>query len=64
MLVQGRAIGKYSQTETEDKGVSKPTIRGARKQKDLLEWSRRVAEYRRTGRPILSKDDGSVPNSV
>ena len=42
-------MDKHRQIETEENGVTELTIRGARKQKNLLEWSRRVAECRRSG---------------
>ena len=42
-------MDKHGQIETEENDVTELTIRGARKQKNLLEWSRRVAECRGSG---------------
>ncbi len=42
-------MDKHRQIETEENGVTELTIRGAHKQKNLLEWSRRVAECRGSG---------------
>ena len=42
-------MDKHRQIETEKNEVTELTIRGAHKQKNLLEWSRRVADCRGSG---------------